>query len=103
MTPGGVINAAYGYFAFVYKFFQQCTEIPFIRFHGHVDTCVDGDFDGFFLVGCHFFAAPEVVDVSPVRDKYSIPVQFFFQPLGQDFVIGVYGQSVDRTRICHDG
>ena len=99
----GIVDALHAHFALFDELFQQDAEVDAIGVHRHVDTSIDGDADGIFLVFGHMLAREQVVDVCPVGDDHSVPAQVFLQPLREILITGVYGHSVDTGRVDHDG
>ena len=91
-----IVNAAHRHFAFFHQLFQVCTETPFIRHHRHIDTGIDSYLDSFFLAACNLIAGVE--DIRPVGHNHAVPVQVLFQPLGQQFVVGM-----ERKPVVHGG
>ena len=61
-----IVDALHAHLAFLHQFLQQDAELHAIGIHRHVDTGIDGNADGVFLVFCHMFAREEVIDVGPV-------------------------------------
>ena len=102
-TAGSIIYTAHRYTTFFHQFLQQTTKAEVIRVHGHVDTCIDCHFDSLFLILGHLFAFPKIIDISPVGYNHTVPIQVFLQPLGQQFIIGMYRHPVNGTGIGHNG
>ena len=98
-----IVNAAHGDFAFFHQLLQECTELPVVRVHRHVDTGIDGELDGFLLVLGNVVAAIKVVDVRPVSHNHTVPVEVFFQPLGQQLIVGMERQTVVHGGVHHHG
>ena len=91
----GIVDTRHLHLALVHQFLQQNAELHTIGIHRHVDTGIDSDTDGIFLILGHLFAREEVVDIGPVCHKESIPLQVFLQPLGQIFVAGMKRNTID--------
>ena len=102
-TADSIVDAAHGYLAFLHQLFQQDAGIHAVRFHNHIDTCIDGYAQSVFLVLSHSFAGIEIVDVGPVGNEHSVPSRLLFQPYGQQLMVGMNGHSVDGSRVDHDG
>ncbi len=92
---GSIVDALHADAAFLHKFAENGAVVNFIWFHRHVDACVDGYADGIFLVAGHFFACVEIVDVGPVGDYQTVPLQVVFEPLGQQSPVGMDRSAVD--------
>ncbi len=92
-----VIDAIHAYLALIYEFFQEVAEISAIGIHGHVDSGIDSLADGIFLVGSHFLAFPQIVDVGPVGDDHAVPAQINLEPLGEKLGIGMHRGAVDTA------
>ena len=45
----------------------------------------------------------EIVDVSPIRHDQAVPIEFFFDPAGQQFLVGMGRDAVDRGGVDHGG
>ncbi len=90
----GIVYTAHGDFTFFYQLLEERAELPVVRVHGHVDTGIDGELDGFLLVFGNVVALPEVVYVRPVSHNHTVPIEVFLQPLGQEFVVGMERQAV---------
>ena len=101
-TTYGIVYATHRHFIFFNQFFQQCTVVQIVWFHGHVYTGIDSYLDGFFFIGSNAFAGVQVVDVGPVCNQHSVPSEILFQPFGKQFIIRVYGNSIDGTAVYHD-
>ena len=102
-TANSIVNAAHGDFSFFHQLLQECTELPVVRVHRHVDTGIDGELDGFLLVLGNVVAAIKVVDVRPVSHNHTVPVEVFFQPLGQQLIVGMERQTVVHGGVHHHG
>ena len=99
----GIVDALHAHLALFNKFLQQDAELHTVGIHRHVDTGIDGNADGVFLVFCHMFAREKVIDVGPVGHQHAVPLQVFLQPLGEIFVAGMHGHAVDGSRVDHHG
>ena len=77
----GIVNSLHRHLALVHQFLQQDAEVDTVGVHTHVDTCVDSNADGVFLVFGHMFTGVEVVNVGPVGHQHAVPLQVFLQPL----------------------
>ena len=102
-TADSIVDTAHGYLAFLHQLFQQDAGIHAVRFHNHIDTCINGYAQSVFLVLSHSFAGIEIVDVGPVGNEHSVPSRLLFQPYGQQLMVGMNGHSVDGSRVDHDG
>ena len=91
----GIVDTLLAHLALVDELFQQYAKLHAVWVHRHIDTGIDSNADRIFLVFCHSFAGKEIVDVSPVGDNHSVPVQIFLKPLSKVFVAGVHGYTVD--------
>ena len=100
-TAHSIVNTRHLYLALIHKFLQQDAELHAIGIHRHVDTCIDSDADGIFLVLGHMFAREEVVDISPVCHEEAVPLKILLQPLGEILITGMYGHAIDRSRVHH--
>ena len=96
-TANGIINTAHGHLTLVNQFLQQHAELHAVWVHRHVDTGVDSDTDGIFLILSHLLTGIEVVDISPVGNEHSVPSQILLQPLCEILIAGMNGNSVDRS------
>lgn len=102
-AANGIVDAAHGHFALLYQLLQQGAETPVVGVHGHIDARIDGQLDGFLLILGYVVALPQVVYIGPVGHNHAVPVEVFLQPLRQQAVVGVEGQSVVHGRVNHDG
>ena len=91
----GIVDTCHRDLPFLNKFLQQDTELHAIRIHRHVDTGIDGDADGVFLVLGHMLTGIEVVDISPVGHQHTIPLQVLLQPFRQIFIAGMNRYAID--------
>ena len=96
-----IVDAFHRYLSFFNQLFQIIAETHFVWNHRHVDTGIDGNLDSLFLGGSDVIPGTEIVNVRPVCNNQSVPVQVFFQPFGQQLTVGVKWQSVVNTGVYH--
>ena len=70
----GIVDTLHLHFAFLHQFLQQDAEVDALGVHRHIDSGIDGEADGVFLVLGNNFAGEEVVDVGPVCHEESVPL-----------------------------
>ena len=100
-ASNGVVDARHRHSALVHELDEQVAEVRGIGVHRHVDTRIDGERNGVFLCGGNVIAAPDVVDVRPVRHNHAVPVKAFLQPLCEQAVIRMEGHAVVVGRVDH--
>ena len=99
----GIVDALHADLALLHQFFKQDTELHAIGIHRHVDTGIDSNANGVFLVFCHMLARVQIINIGPVGHEHAVPLQVFLQPFRQVLVAGMYRHAVDGSRIDHHG
>ena len=94
-TANSIINTTHLHLTLLYQLLQQDTELNAIGIHRHIDTSIDSNADGIFLILSYMLTREQIVDISPVGNQESIPLQVFLQPLGQILVAGMNRHAVD--------
>ena len=102
-TADGVVQAGLGNLPFLHQFDDGGAAFGIVGVHDHVDTGVDAQGHGLFLVGGHMVPHIEVVNVGPVGHQQAVPVELFFHPAAEQDGVGVGGDAVDGGRIHHGG
>ena len=54
------------------------------------------------LVHSHTFACEEVVDVGPVSDDHTVPVETFLEPACEKFLVSVHRDAVNTGAVHHN-
>ena len=88
-TLNGIIDTRLTNLSLLNEFFKQSAEFCIVWSHRHIHSGVNREFDSSFVVGGKSVAAPKVMNVGPVGNNHTVPIQFFFEPYGQHFVIGM--------------
>ena len=98
----GIVDASLRHLTFLHKLFEQGAKFGIVGCHRHIDTGIDGNSNGIFVVYSHFVAIMQIVYISPVGDYHAIPTQLLFEPNGEHLIIGVEGHAIHYSRIHHN-
>ena len=80
---------------------KQFAEIDIVGDHCHIDTRINRSDNGRLEVLAHHLALVEIGDVGPIRNDHTVPAKPLFEPIGQQHLVGVGGDTIDRGRVGH--
>ena len=93
-TAHGIVDSLNRHSPFLDKFLEVYAELPGGWDHSHIYSRIDGKPHRVLFACGHPVAVVQVVDVIPVGDYHSVPVQVLLEPDREKFPIGVERHSV---------
>ena len=98
-----IVDTGHGNLAALGKLHDVGDAFGIVGVHDHVDTGIDAKCHGLPLVGGNVVALVQIVDIGPVGNQHTVPVQLLLDPSGEEELVGVGGNAVDGGGIHHRG